>query len=382
MPVASAQGGYGAGEPGIRNTGGGGGGGSYYTTHTSEGGRGAPGVVVVRYANPNTEAPTTGMIRYNTEGGYMEVYNGTIWTPVKKTVVSFVQTGTTNWKVPVGIQAVDILVVGGGGSGGGLGGGGGAGGHLYVTNVPVSPGGTIPVSVGVGGFGVNSFPPHWNMRKGSPSRFGGYEAYGGGGGANHPSNYNNFTSYPSNHPLWGYGGAGSPGASGGGASHALPGQYGMGIFGQGYPGGDAPNPAPHSQGGGGGAGAAGTPAPRGSPNPASYGGPGGAGVANSITGTSVVRAGGGGGGSHGGAGGGDGGTGGGGQGGKDNASGGAHAGFAYQKFTGSPTFSPSLPLASPGQDNTGGGGGGSGHNSGNPYGTGGNGGPGIVIVRY
>ena len=38
--------------------------------------------------------------------------------------------------------------------------------------------------------------------------------------------------------------------------------------------------------------------------------------------------------------------------------------------------------AYPGADNTGGGGGGSGHNGGNPYGLGGSGGPGVVIVRF
>jgi hypothetical protein len=363
-------GGVGSGEPGVRNTGGGGGGGFYYGGNTAEGGRGAPGVVIVRWTNPNTDSPVVGMMRYNTEGGFMEVYNGTIWTPVKKTVVSFTATGASMFKVPPGVTNVDVLVVAGGGSGGILGGGGGAGGHIYLTNQPVAPGSSVPIYVGAGGQSDN-IAPWYAPRRGQPSRFGGIEAYGGGAGEIHSSNNNSYP-YPNPWPFPGGAGA-SSGGSGGGAGHTHPGGYGLGVLGQGYPGGDASSPVV-GFGGGGGAGGAGTSML----SPAPTSGPGGSGVATSITGTSVIRAGGGGGGNHNGYNGnvaGSGGPGGGGGGGTSNGTGNSYYRYGVYQQAGD-------TYAHPGQANTGGGGGGGGHTSSNPYGIGGDGGPGIVIVRY
>jgi hypothetical protein len=69
---------------------------------------------------------------------------------------SFTSSGT--FSVPSGIIAVDAIVVGGGGAGGhdsppGAtgGGGGGAGGLIFMPEYPVTPGGTITVTVGCGG---------------------------------------------------------------------------------------------------------------------------------------------------------------------------------------------------------------------------------------
>lgn len=366
---------YGYGEPGVRNTGGGGGGG-YHTGvgGDADGGGGGPGVIIVRYVPPNTDAAEAGMLRYNTDSRITEIYNGTIWKPLKTTVVEFRATGSHFFKVPSGVTVCDVLVVAGGGAGGILGGGGGAGGHLYVPNHPISPGGTIPVFVGVGGGAQQdtSAPPFNVANKGQPSRFGGIEAYGGGTAAVHPGNGNNYPGYPTagfaTYP-GGSGGSASSGGSGGGAAYTHPGGWGRGVPGQGFPGGDTPGSPPHGCGGGGGAGGVGG---AGGGNPA---GAGGVGVANSITGVPVTRAGGGGGGGHapqsnGGAGG----AGGGGGGGRYNNP--VHAavyGFHSQSAG---------DYAYPGADNTGGGGGGSGHNANNPYGVGGRGGPGIVIIRY
>ena len=366
---------YGIGEPGQRNTGGGGGGGMHTGIgDDGYGGGGGPGVIIVRYLTPNTDAPETGMLRYNTDSRITEIYDGSIWKPVKRTVVEFNTVGAHFFKVPIGVTHCDVLVVAGGGAGGILGGGGGAGGHLYVPNHPISPDGVVPVYVGVGGGNQveTSSPPDFNSNKGQPSRFGGVEAYGGGVASVHPGNGNNYPGYPTSgfdsHP-GNSGGAASRGGSGGGAAYTHPGGWGRGIPGQGFPGGDTPGAPPHGCGGGGGAGGVGG---AGGGNPA---GAGGVGVANSITGTSVTRGGGGGGGGHapqssGGAGG----PGGGGGGGRYNNP--VHAstyGF-HQQAAGD--------YACPGQDNTGGGGGGSGHNSSNPYGVGGRGGPGVVIIRY
>jgi len=78
----------------------------------------------------------------------------TINAPVSQTF-----TGTGTFSVPSGLTSLDLLVVaagGGGGKGGpgspdGGGGGGGAGGLVFFPGYPVTPGGTIAVTVGGGG---------------------------------------------------------------------------------------------------------------------------------------------------------------------------------------------------------------------------------------
>ena len=236
---------------------------------------------------------------------------------------------------------VDYLAVAGGGGGGATSngsGGGGAGG--FRTSFP-SPAGTVPVAVqgypitvGGGGAGFNGNPEvSGNGASGVNSVFSSFTSSGGGGGGGNP-------------------GGGQPGGSGGGAG------FGGNAFGtgntppvsppQGNPGGGN---APSEKGsGGGGASVAGGPLD------------GGDGTANSITGSSVTRAGGGGGGARnfgpvppgvgaGGAGGGGPGT---------------RGGNGVN-----------------GTANTGGGGGGAGRNV--PTGLnniGGTGGSGIVIIRY
>jgi hypothetical protein len=58
-----------------------------------------------------------------------------------------------------GITSVDVLVVAGGGAGGTHhGGGGGAGGLIFVPGFPVTPGGTVSVTVGCGGGQPNNYP--------------------------------------------------------------------------------------------------------------------------------------------------------------------------------------------------------------------------------
>ena len=246
-------------------------------------------------------------------------------------VQSFTSSGT--FSVPAGITTVNVLVVAGGGAGGSnMGGGGGAGGLIFMPNSPVTPGGTVTVTVGDGG------PVPGNT--GQDSVFGTLTAKGGGGGG-------------------GPGGQGEDGGSGGGSAHnanptaggqaTQPTQSGnSGAYGFGNPGGSAGQNTPYRSGGGGGANAAGGNAP---------GADGGGGKSYTIADgtTSVTYAGGGGGkGQNSGGGQGSGGPGGGGAGG---------------------------PSGTAGQANKGGGGGGSGWS---PEGGGqaGAGGKGIVIVRY
>tara|TARA_B100000287_G_scaffold428387_1_gene479692 strand:- start:253 stop:1767 length:1515 start_codon:yes stop_codon:yes gene_type:complete len=205
---------------------------------------------------------------------------------------SFTSSGT--YSVPSGTTAVDVLVVAGGGGSNaypgarpadpaihGNNGGGGAGGLIFMPGFPVTPGGTVSVTVGGGGeFGT-----------GQDSVFGTLTAKGGGVGKQ--------AFY-----IIGYqpGGAGGSGGGGGKSDRGPGGAPGpatqptqpgnSGAYGFGNPGGS-------QGGGGGGAGTSGQPGP---------GGNGGDGKAYTIADgtTSVVYAGGGGGSS------GSGGTGGGG----------------------------------------------------------------------
>ena len=271
------------------------------------------------------------------------------------TTDTFTSSGT--FSVPSGLTTVNVLVVAGGGGGGGsAGAGGGAGGLIYRPAFPVTPGGTVTVTVGNGASG-GGYDDSQNAVNnpatiGSDSVFGTLTAKGGGGGS---------------------GGRGmtqpaTPGGSGGGArgESAFGSKFGQGIqptqpgdsgtYGFGTNGGDGNNQtAGYVGGGGGGAGAAGEPASPG----ASECGAGGIGKAYNISGTSVYYAGGGGGSGE----------------------------FSFQSFAvggqggggnGHPT---SGGAGEPGTANRGGGGGG-GSTAGPNSDDGGDGGKGIVIVQY
>ena len=172
---------------------------------------------------------------------------------------SFTSSGT--FSVPSGITQTDVLVVAGGG-GGGRAGGGGAGGLIFMPAYPVTPGGTITVTVGCGGAGNGNDPPRPGIANGQDSVFGSpgdpglgqggvLTAKGGGlGGAGGP------------------GTPGEPGGSGGGGGFGggvrgcaiQPTQPGnSGAYGFGNQGGQGAATYPGGSGaGGGGAGAAGT----------------------------------------------------------------------------------------------------------------------------
>ena len=278
---------------------------------------------------------------------------------------NFVVSQAGNAPVPgAGPSNVDYLVIAGGGGGGSsYGGGGGAGGFRTTFPSPGCNAGAFPVSaqtypITVGGGGAGGNPNHGS--NGANSVFSTITSAGGGFGAAHgPPDEN-----------------GGPGGSGGGSG----GRFGPTTGGsgntppvspsQGSNGGSCPPGTPGSPykgAGGGGHSAVGENG--GDGRPTGEGSDGGAGTANSITGSSVTRAGGGGGGgqhynpspdfrS------GDGGAGGGGPGG-NVLNGGANPGVA-------------------GTTNTGGGGGGGVYSSSQSpnQGAGGVGGSGVVIIRY
>ena len=237
------------------------------------------------------------------------------------------------------ITSVDVLIVAGGGGGGAdNSGGGGAGGMLVQTGVPVSAQG---YSISIGGGGNGSTDPGGDSgpyaTNGSNSSAFGYTATGGGRGSSS-------------------GGAnGSPGGSGGGGGNeAASTSGGSGTSGQGTSGGTGSNGA---GGGGGGKNGSGQ---NGNVRGTSKGGNGGNGLANNYeTGSNQSYAAGGGGGNE-------------------------NGQYDSQPSTmsiGGRTNANSSSRATNGTDATGSGGGGGTHSTGtNP--AGGDGGDGIVVIRY
>ena len=282
-----------------------------------------------------------GQIVYNETSGQVEVYTGTLWRAVEgKTTVSggtettsgsyTIHTFTSSGSLVVTGSDItaDYLVVGGGGGGGGTRGGGGGAGGMVET-----PGGTIPVgthTVTIGG-GGNGGPGVDTGAVGEASSLGSIQSASGGGYG---------------------GGQGNPGGNGGSGGGGSDGQGGgEGTPGQGNDGGGSTG----ATGGGGGGGKDGA----GNQGPPTQGGPGGAAGSSSYSGSTVNYSGGGGGGSR------DDGT--------VGNGGGGNAGPGGKNPTN---------LAGNAGINQGGGGGGGGRHPTGAQLPGGNGGSGIVIVRY
>jgi len=260
---------------------------------------------------------------------------------------------------PSGSTTVDYLVIAGGGNGGGdYGGGGGAGGYRFsngtasgcyaagpsplgASALPVSAQ-NYPITVGAGGTGSGE---NTAGNPGSNSIFSSITSAGGGRGGTEA------TDNP----------AGDGGSGGGAMRSSTPtgnGNTPPVTPPQGNPGGAGASAPGYAAGGGGGAGAAGQAAPGNNDS-----GNGGAGLASSITGSPVTRAGGGGG-----------------------AGGGDPQGQPYTAGTGGPGGGgagvPSSCTSNPGTPgtvNTGSGGGGAALSGPSE---GGNGGSGLVVIRY
>jgi hypothetical protein len=282
-------------------------------------------------------------------------------------VHTFVGNGTFTVS-QIGTDAnIDYLVVAGGGAGGNsIGGGGGAGGLRNSFNNETSGGGgssetaitgtaqTYQILVGAGGVRGSA---NATSSKITPTSGSIITTVGGGNGGDYDNN------------------PGTSGGSGGGGNGS--GAGGNGEPNQGYRGGLAPLGGAERASGGGGAGAVGA-QNQGNTSP---GGVGGAGVQSNIDGNNHYWAGGGGGGAYN-YGAGNGGIGGGGGGSlRINAQGGTHGtgGGSARNSGDDGQTNPSMNGGA-GGTNTGAGGGGGTH--GDPIGIGGQGGSGVVIVRY
>lgn len=276
---------------------------------------------------------TTPVLAPKATGGNRVENDGTYW------IHTFLTSGTFT---PQTNLTCDYLVVAGGGAGGGgnNAGGGGAGGLRSTvtatggggsleTALSISNGTNYPITIGAGASGTSSTGL---AASGSNSTFSTITSTGGGGG------YGGDTS----------GQKGANGGSGGGNNYASSGTPATGTTNQGFSGGTGNPNSPYQAGGGGGAGEAGN---------TDALADGGDGVAVSITGSSVTYAGGGGGGIN--------------TGSSATSTGGTGGGG-----NGASNVAPYAAVS--GTANTGGGGGGA--TNANP--TAGNGGSGIVIIRY
>lgn len=194
-----------------------------------------------------------------------------------KTIIKFTTVGTGSVTISTG-GTFEVLVVGGGGAGGdGLNttaaGGGGAGGYVYNASYYL-PAGTYTTTVGAGSVGIGSSGTSTNAiaaNNGNPSAFGSLVALGGAGGIPYTSA--------------GIGQIAEPGASSGGSLNSQ--TPAVALLSQGNIGGtNAGTTAGSGGGGSGGTGFAGS---------GTTGGNGGIGTSNSITGTSLFYAAGGGG---------------------------------------------------------------------------------------
>ena len=232
----------------------------------------------------------------------------TVKAPIRTTITS---TGAGTFSVPNGVTSLSILMVAGGGSGGSsLGSGAGAGGMLEGT-IAVTPGSSIPYTVGAGGsqgqaadyfsgyYGANTtFGPIPGPGATATANGGGYgcgHAGGGPKGSGSPSEQNT-----NQINIGGTGGSGGGTGSADQSSLTGRGGYGnqgdsAGLTGYGNDGGiGGGNNTQHSHNGGGGGGAGGVGA-----NPSGYNaGAGGVGRVSTASGSPVYYAGGGGGSFH------------------------------------------------------------------------------------
>jgi hypothetical protein len=287
---------------------------------------------------------------------------------VKAPVVqSFTTVGTTSFSVPTGVTTAQVVVVAGGGSGGTRnqgftqggtdgGSGGGAGGMIDHPAFPLTPGGSVTVTVGAGA-PQNLSGSQSPGAQGSNSVFSTLTAIGGGYGGCGPLSPN--PGGPGGSGGGEGGGGGSPGGDGARGAGVQPSQPGAsGTFGYGSRGGYCNTASmPYTGSGGGGAGA------EGNVGSSGQSGAGGSGRSTSISGSSVTYAGGGGGGSH------------------TNTSVGSNGGSGGGGVGNDQMNSSGAGNGAGGATNTGGGGGG-GPGGPGTGGGGGAGGPGIVIIRY
>ena len=150
-------------------------------------------------------------MNYDSSSDFYRGGNATLPSPPTQDITAFTSVGPHTYNVEAGTTLVNVLVVGGGGGGGAggynntKGGGGGAGGLIYYPNYPVTPGGTVAVTVGAGGEGSGYNPPAPGSQPYTPTaRPDGRVGTGEYGGYEHPQ-----YTYPMGHTYYSPGQTGS-----------------------------------------------------------------------------------------------------------------------------------------------------------------------------
>ena len=332
-----------------------------------------------------------GTLIYNSDQQGLQVFDGTNWQTVS-TIFSATGgsitdaggyrihtfTGTQDFQVTAGTKTIDVLVQGAGGAGGGRGGndgsgGGGAGGLQYRTGITVGPGSyTCTVAGGANGVGPGAAGNTAGVTNITGLSVGTIQANGGGGGGSEGPSQDRV----GQNGACGGGAGGYSAAYGGGTGEADSGGTNGSTSpsnGWGNDGGDNEySGSPNNNGGGGGGGTQSVGMPGKTPTslPTQYDmtpltGNGGNGLQYSISGAPVYYGGGGGcgGNSH-------------------PATNNNPGGYGGRGGGGNGGGGP-LGVASNGLSNLGGGGGGAAANNSptTPH-TSGNGGSGVVIIRY
>ena len=180
---------------------------------------------------------------YNKDREALSYWDGTKWVPTDDACGEevYLNPGTYNWTAPKGVTSVCVVCVGGGGAGGSKNYkvGGGGGGLGWRNNIPVTPGQSYKVVVGVGGVHRRG------SGHGGDSYFMNTSTVLGGGGYSGNLGYNNGGRY-----------VGQGGGFGGKTAGAnIVAHGGAGAGGYTGPGGDAHNNCAGSPGEGGGGGA-------------------------------------------------------------------------------------------------------------------------------
>ena len=290
-------GGYGAvgstvGTAGAVNTGGGGGGGAQPGGVSTYGQGGGSGVAIIRYpkkypllayTSANVDISEIGDYRYYSikqsanivfdvsSVSFISAFGGAITSTETDRIHTFTSPGRFTVVSSNPKTTVSVLVVGGGGGGGGTGGGGGGGGAVVESRFTGLRPGSYNITVGRGGaggsgafdnnYGSNGGTSFANITTNSIVAFG-----GGGGGYYGPPGFN------------GRSGAGGGGAGSGGSGQGASGAAGFAGYGS-AGGNNFAQDGVGSAGGGGGAGGVGWAA---GPN---AGGRGGYGANSSISGS-------------------------------------------------------------------------------------------------
>jgi uncharacterized repeat protein (TIGR02543 family) len=169
-------------------------------------------------------------------------------------IITFTNVGTTTWTVPTGVTRADVLVVGGGGGGGGDGGSGGGGGEIRRATQTTISSNSVTVTIGGGGSGGSWFSSTVGTNGGVSTLSGGltFTANGGVGGPGWTSTTGGAGG------SGGSGGTGTNGQRGGGGPGGCPGtglNFGTSPSGSAYSDSISGTAKDYGGGGGGGLGA-------------------------------------------------------------------------------------------------------------------------------